>query len=185
MIWGVGGGQVVFVCMVIQNGICFEQIYFVIWLVEIDVVNVGLQMKGVKWFEVIVLGMDYLIIQCIQEKVIMLGKGVGEIVNVGNSYYNFGVVIMVVVVEVVWLGVEVGGLMNGDVLKVGFEKILGYDVEGLMFVVIIIVIDYQGGGVGCVLEWDGEKWVFVFEWYVVYFEIVCKVIEDFVVYYGK
>ena len=185
MIWGAGGGQAVSVRTAIQNGIRPEQIHSVIWLAETDAANVGPQMKGVKRFEATASGMDHPIIQRIQEKVITPGKGAGETANVGNSYYNLGVATMAVAVEAARLGAEAGGPMNGDALKAGFEKISGYDAEGLMPAVTITATDHQGGGAGRVSEWDGEKWVPVSEWHAAYPEIVRKVIEDSAAHYGK
>ncbi|SMO40293.1 ABC transporter substrate-binding protein [Paracoccus laeviglucosivorans] len=185
MIWGAGGGQAVSVRTAIQNGIRPEQIHSVIWLAETDAANVGPQMKGVKRFEATASGMDHPIIQRINEKVIAPGKGSGETANVGNSYYNLGVATMAVAVEAARLGAEGGATINGDALKAGFEKIAGYDAEGLMPAITITGADHQGGGAGRVSEWDGEKWVPVSEWHAAYPDLVRKVIEESASHYGK
>ncbi|VDS07830.1 Receptor family ligand binding region [Paracoccus haematequi] len=177
LIWGAGGGQAVSVRTAIQNGIAPEQIHSVIWLAETDAANVGPQMKGVKRFEATAAGTDHPIIQRIQEKVIDAGKGSGEAANVGNSYYNLGVATMAVAVEAARLGLETGQPLTGETLKAGFEKIAGYDAEGLMPPVTYTAEDHQGGGAGRVSEWDGEKWVPVSEWHAAYPDLIRQVIE--------
>ncbi|TWI35251.1 ABC transporter substrate-binding protein [Paracoccus sulfuroxidans] len=178
MIWGAGGGQAVSVKTAIQNGIKPEQIHSVIWLAETDAANVGPMMKGVKRFEATASGLDHPIIQRIQEKVITPGKGAGDAKNVGTSYYNLGVATMAVSVEAARLGLEGGGPLDGDKLKAGFEKIAGYDAEGLMPAITITAEDHQGGGAGRVSEWDGEKWAPVSDWHAAYPELIRKTIED-------
>jgi branched-chain amino acid transport system substrate-binding protein len=162
----------------IQNGIAPEQIHSVIWLAETDAANVGPQMKGVKRFEATASGTDHPIIQRIQEKVIDAGKGSGEGANVGTSYYNLGVATMAVAVEAARLGLEGGQPLTGETLKAGFEKIAGYDAEGLMPPVTYTAEDHQGGGAGRVSEWDGEKWVPVSEWHAAYPDLIRQVIEE-------
>lgn len=177
MIWGAGGGQAVSVKTAIQNGIRPEQIHSVIWLAETDAANVGPMMKGVKRFEATASGSDHPIIQRIQEKVIAPGKGAGDAKNVGTSYYNLGVATMAVSVEAARLGLEAGGPLDGEKLKAGFEKIAGYNAEGLMPAITITAEDHQGGGAGRVSEWDGEKWVPVSDWKAAYPDLIRQTIE--------
>ena len=111
-------------------------------------------------------------------KVIAAGKGSGDQANVGNSYYNLGVATMAVAVEAARLGMEGGQPLTGETLKAGFEKISGFDAEGLMPAVTYTAEDHQGGGAGRVSEWDGEKWVPVSEWHAAYPELIRQVIEE-------
>lgn len=178
MIWGAGGGQAVSVKTAIQNGIKPEQIHSVIWLSETDAANIGPMMTGVKRFEATAAGLDYPIIQRIQEKVIAPGKGAGDAKNVGSSYYNLGVATMAVSVEAVRLALAEGAPLDGTKLKAGFEKVAGYDAEGLMPAVTITPEDHQGGGAGRVSQWDGSAWVPVSDWHAAYPDLIRKVIED-------
>ena len=185
MIWGAGGGQAVSVRTAIQNGIAPEQIHSVIWLAETDAANVGPQMKGVKRFEATASGTDHPIIQRIQEKVIATGKGAGDQANVGTSYYNLGVATMATAVEAARLAAEGGQPVTGESLKAGFEKIAGYDAEGLMPAVTITAEDHQGGGAGRVSEWDGEKWVPVSDWQAAYPDLIRKTIVESAAHYKE
>ena len=178
LIWGAGGGQAVSVKTAIQNGIKPDQIHSVIWLAETDAANVGPAMKGVKRFEATAAGKDHPIIQRIQEKVIAPGKGSGDAANVGNSYYNLGVATMAIAVEAARNALaEGGGPLTGPKLKAGFEKIAGYDAEGLMPPVTITATDHQGGGAGRVSQWDGTAWVPVSDWHAAYQDVVRAEIE--------
>lgn len=178
MIWGAGGGQAVSVRTAIQNGIAPEQIHSVIWLAETDAANVGPQMKGVKRFEATAAGTDLPIIQRIQAQVIDAGKGSGDQANVGNSYYNLGVATMAIAAEAARMGLEGGQPLTGETLKAGFEKIAGYDAEGLLPAVTYTAEDHQGGGAGRVSEWDGEKWVPAGDWTTAYPDLIRKTIEE-------
>lgn len=184
LIWGAGGGQAVSVRTAIQNGVRPEQILSVIWLAETDAANVGPMMKGVKRFEATASGTDHPIIQRIQDKVITPGKGSGDAANVGTSYYNLGVATMAVSVEAARLGLEAGGPLTGETLKAGFEKIAGYDAEGLMPAITITGADHQGGGAGRVSQWDGAAWVPVSDWHAAYPELVRAKIEESAAKYG-
>lgn len=177
MIWGAGGGQAVSVKTAIQNGIAPEQIHSVIWLAETDAANIGPMMKGVKRFEASAVGTDHPIIARIQEKVVTPGKSAGDAKNVGTSYYNLGVATMAVAVEAARLGMEDGKPLDSEMLKAGFEKIEGYDAEGLMPAITITAEDHQGGGAGRVSEWDGSAWVPVSDWHAAYPELIREVIE--------
>ena len=178
LIWGAGGGQAVSVKTAIQNGIKPDQIHSVIWLAETDAANVGPAMKGVKRFEATAAGKDHPIIQRIQAKVIAPGKGSGDAANVGNSYYNLGVATMAIAVEAARNALaEGGGPLTGPKLKAGFEKIAGYDAEGLMPPVTITATDHQGGGAGRVSQWDGTAWVPVSDWHAAYQDVVRAEIE--------
>jgi branched-chain amino acid transport system substrate-binding protein len=178
LIWGAGGGQAVSVRSAIQNGIRPEQIYSVIWLAETDATNVGPAIKGVKRFEASAAGLDFPIIQRISDKVIAPGKGAGETANVGTSYYNLGVATMAVAVEAARLALEDGGPLTGPALKAGFERIAGYDAEGLLPALTITPEDHQGGGAGRISQWDGSAWVPVSEWAPAYQDVVRAEIES-------
>jgi branched-chain amino acid transport system substrate-binding protein len=180
IIWGAGGGQAVSVREAVRNGIPPENIMSVVWLAETDANTVGADtMVGVKRFEAVAPGMDTPILQRIKEKVVDTGKGAGDAAKVGSSYYNLGVATMAVAVEAARLALAEGdGPLTGERLKDGFQKISGFDAEGLMPPITITAKDHQGGGMGRVSQWNGTAFEPVGEWGNAYPEIVQKEIDE-------
>jgi len=160
IIWGAGGGQAVSVKDAIRNGLKPEQVYSVVWLAEADMESVGTDIaKGVRKYQVAASGTDSEVLQEIMKNVVDAGKGAGDKKNVGRTYYNIGVATMAISAEAARLAMEeYGAPLTGEKLAKGFEKIEDFDAKGLMAPVTITNKDHQGGGLGRVVEWDGEKW---------------------------
>ena len=87
--------------------------------------------------------------------------------------------------EAARMGLEGGQPLTGEGLKAGFEKIAGYDAEGLLPAVTYTAEDHQGGGAGRVSEWDGETWVPVSDWTTAYPELVRRTIEESAAKYAE
>lgn len=178
-IWGAGGGQAVSVREAIRNGIDPESILSVVWLAETDVKNIGADVTvGVKRFEAVASGTEPAVIAQIMDKVVGAGKGAGETANVGSTYYNIGVASMAVAVEAARLALEnEGAPLTGPKLKAGFERISGFDADGLMPAITVTAKDHQGGGAGRVARWNGQAWEAVSDWGAAHQEVVQKEIE--------
>jgi len=176
IIWGAGGGQAVSVKDAIRNGLKPEQVYSVVWLAEADMDSVGTDVaKGVRKFQVAASGTDSEMLQEMMRTVIDAGKGAGDKKNVGRTYYNIGVGSMAIAAEAARLAMEeYGAPLTGEKLAKGFEKIEDFDAKGLMAPVTITNKDHQGGGLGRVVEWDGEKWAPLGdgEWHAAFEDIV-------------
>jgi len=160
IIWGAGGAQAVSVRDGIRNGIAPEKIHSVVWLAEADMESVGTDVaKGVRKFQVAASGTDSDMLKEVVEKVIDTGKGAGDKKNVGRTYYNIGMASMAIAVEAARLALdEHGAPLTGEKLAKGFELIKDFDANGLMAPVTFSAQDHQGGGLGRVVEWDGEQW---------------------------
>ncbi len=181
IIWGAGGAQAVSVRDGIRNGIRPEQIHSVVWLAEADMESVGTDVaKGVRKYQVAASGTDSDMLKEVMDKVIDAGKGSGDKKNVGRTYYNVGMATMAVAVEAARLAIEEHGApLTGENLAKGFEMIKDYDAKGLMAPVTMSAEDHQGGGLGRVVEWDGEQWAPLGdgEWHASFEDVVWDEIE--------
>jgi len=168
LLWGAGGGQPVSLREAIRNGISPARVASCIWLAEADVRTVGTDLaKGVLKFEGAAAGQSPKVIQDILKEVVDQGKGAGPRELVGNSYYNIGVLTTALMVEGVRLGLEItkGAALTGETLNQGLRSVTNFTAEGLGPPTNMSMRDHQGGGMGRVAQWDGNRWVPQTDWF--------------------
>ena len=180
IIWGAGPGQAVSIRGAISNGISPKSIYSVVWLSDTDMKSFsGDTAVGVKRVTLVNPGKDQKVVQRIIEKVIEPGNGSGDRGLVGSTYYNIGVASMAIPVEGARLALaKSGGPLTGEKLKAGLEMIKDFDADGLMPPITLTAKDHQGGGMGRISEWDGEKWAPLSDWSNASQELVWKLIQE-------
>jgi branched-chain amino acid transport system substrate-binding protein len=94
-------------------------------------------------------------------------------------YYNRGVLIAALHVEAIRnaLKAKPDGKITGADVKVGFEKISGFTLGGLVPPLKITPTDHEGGGLVQIWQVKGGKFVKATEWYSAYPEVVAKHIK--------
>lgn len=167
LIWGGGVGQTVSLKEAIRNGISPEKIASVVWLSESDMKVVGMDAaKGVLKYEGAAAGREPKIIQDILKEVVGKGKGAGPQELVGTTYYNIGVLSAALMVEGVRNALQAskGAALTAESLNAGLRSIRNFNAEGLSPPITVTKTDHQGGGMGRVAQWDGQRWVPKSDW---------------------
>src|SRR5690606_39603155 len=180
IIWGAGPGQAVSIRGAISNGISPKSVYSVVWISDTDMKSfAGNRAVGVKRVTLVNPGTDQKLVQRIIEKVVEPGNGSGDRAIVGNTYYNIGVASMAIPVEAARRALAKSGApLTGEKLKAGLEMLQGFDADGLMPPLTLTAEDHQGGGMGRIPEWDGQKWAPLTDWYNAEQDLDGKLVKD-------
>jgi branched-chain amino acid transport system substrate-binding protein len=131
----------------------------------------GIQFAGV--------GSDYPVLKEIAAMYKKQGKPVPKEMS-STVFYNRGVLIAAIHVEAVRNAVKMKGGTNitpHDV-KLGFEKIKGFTLGGLVPPLEINNVDHEGGGWVQVFQAKGGKWVKATEWYRAYPTLLRKMLAQ-------
>jgi branched-chain amino acid transport system substrate-binding protein len=181
IIWGAGVGQTVSLKEVIRNGISPDRVASVIWLSESDMKVVGPDAaKGVLKFEGAAAGREPKVVQDILREVIATNKGAGQQELVGSAYYNIGVLMAALMVEGARRALDLtqGGPLTGEAMNEGLRSIKGFTAEGLAPPITVTKTDHQGGGMGRVVQWDGQRWVPRTDWMAASQDVVMNLIRQ-------
>jgi branched-chain amino acid transport system substrate-binding protein len=166
--WGAAIGQTVALSEAIRNGLQMDRVSSCVWLSESDMDVVGrAAAKGVMKVEPCVGGREPKVIKDIIAEVVSKGKGSGPEAKVGTGYYNYGVQMAAMMVEGVRKAAEKApnGPVTGPWLNEGLRSISNFTAEGLLPPTTITKEDHQGGGMGRIAQWDGDKFVPISDWF--------------------
>jgi len=153
-----------------------------VWLSESDMDVVGrANAKGVMKVEPCVGGRSPKIIKDILSDVVGKGKGAGPENKVGTGYYNYGVQMASLMVEGVRMAVQKApnGPVTGAWLNEGLTSIKDFTAEGMLPPTTVTKADHQGGGMGRIARWDGDKFVPVTDWYTAFQDVVWDEIRKY------
>ncbi len=127
----------------------------------------GIQFAGV--------GGDYPVLKEIADMYKAQGKPVPKEMN-STVFYNRGVLVAAIHVEAVRNAIKAKGNANitPEDVKLGFEKIKGFTLGGLVPPLEINASDHEGGGWIQVFQAKGGKWVKASEWFRAYPEVLKK-----------
>jgi len=181
ILWGAGVGQSVSVREAIRNGISPERIASCVWLAEADMRTVGVDVaRGVLKYEGAAAGTEPKVIQDIIKEVVDKGNGAGPREQVGNSYYNIGVMAAALMVEGVRLALQItkGAPLTGETLNQGLRSVTNFTAEGLGPPTTMTTSDHQGGGMGRVVQWDGARWAPKSDWFAADQDLVWQLIRE-------
>jgi branched-chain amino acid transport system substrate-binding protein len=85
--------------------------------------------------------------------------------HVGSAYYNRGVLTGALIVEAVRQAIVTQGLpLTGDKVRLGFESIKNFSVQGLAPPLTITPQDHEGGGYLRLYQVRGRAWVPLTDW---------------------
>jgi branched-chain amino acid transport system substrate-binding protein len=180
--WGAGVGQTVALTEAFRNGLRMDRVSSSVWLSESDMDVVGrANAKGVMKVEPCVGGRDPKIIKDILSDVVGKGKGAGPENKVGTGYYNYGVQMASLMVEGVRMAVQKApnGPPNGQWLNEGLTSIKDFTAEGMLPPTTVTKADHQGGGMGRIARWDGNKFVPITDWYTAFQDVVWDEIRKY------
>ncbi len=178
--WGAAIGQTVALSEAIRNGLPMDRVSSCVWLAESDMDVVGrAAAKGVMKVEPCVGGREPKVIKDIIAEVVSKGKGSGPEAKVGTGYYNYGVQMAAMMVEGVRKAAEKApnGPVTGPWLNEGLRSITNFTAEGLLPPTTITKEDHQGGGMGRIAQWDGDKFVPISDWFSANQEVVWQEIR--------
>jgi branched-chain amino acid transport system substrate-binding protein len=178
--WGAAIGQTVALSEAIRNGLPMDRVSSSVWLSESDMDVVGrAAAKGAMKVEPCVGGREPKVIKDILAEVVSKGKGSGPEGKVGTGYYNYGVQMAAMMVEGVRKAAEKApnGPVSGPWLNEGLRSISNFTAEGLLPPTTITKEDHQGGGMGRIAQWDGDKFVPVTDWFSANQEVVWQEIR--------
>lgn len=180
--WGAAVGQTVALSEAIRNGLPRDRISSSVWLSEsdMDVVGRGLA-KGVMKIEPCVGGREPKIIKDILAEVVGKGKGAGPETKVGTGYYNYGVQMASLIAEGVRIAAQKApnGPVTGPWLNAGLTSIKNFTAEGLLPPTTVTPDDHQGGGMGRIAQWDGNKFVPITDWFTANQDVVWDEIRKY------
>ena len=127
----------------------------------------GIQFAGV--------GGDYPVLKEIADMYKAQGKPAPREMN-STVFYNRGVLIAAIQVEAIRNAIKAKGSANitPEDVKLGFEKIKGFTLGGLIPPLEINAVDHEGGGWVQVFQAKGGKWVKASEWFRAYPEVLNK-----------
>lgn len=182
MFWGAGVGQTVALTEAVRNGLSMDRVSSSVWLSESDLNVVGAdQAVGVMKVEPCASGRDPKVIQEILAEVVGAGKGAGPEAKVGTAYYNYGVMLTAMMLEGVRRAVEIApeGPVTGPWLNAGLRSITEFSAEGLMPPMTITPEDHQGGGMGRIARWTGERFEPVTDWFSANQDVVWEEIRKY------
>jgi len=104
------------------------------------------------------------------------GKAVPE--YVGSVYYNRGVLIAAILTEGVRLAIQNHGLpVTGDKVRLGYEAIRNFDLQGFLPPMTVTPADHEGGGWVKVYQVKGNEWVPITDWIRGYREEVLGLVD--------
>jgi branched-chain amino acid transport system substrate-binding protein len=84
---------------------------------------------------------------------------------VGGVYYNRGVLNAAILTEGVRLAIQNHGLpVTGEKVKMGYEAIKNFDLQGFLPPMTVTAKDHEGGGFVRVYQVKGTEWVPVTDW---------------------
>src|SRR5436309_615236 len=84
---------------------------------------------------------------------------------VGSVYYSRGVVSGAILTEGVRLAVQNHGLpVTGDKVRLGFEAIKNFDLQGFLPPMTVTAKDHEGGGWVRMYQVKGTEWVAITDW---------------------
>ncbi|OYU47809.1 MAG: ABC transporter substrate-binding protein [Rhizobiales bacterium PAR1] len=180
--WGAAVGQTVALSEAIRNGLPMDRVSSSVWLSESDMDVVGrAAAKGVMKIEPCVGGREPKIIKDILAEVVGKGKGAGPEAKVGTGYYNYGVQMASLIAEGVRMAAQKApnGPVTGPWLNAGLTAIKNFTAEGLLPPTTITPDDHQGGGMGRVAQWDGNKFVPITDWFTANQDVVWDEIRKY------
>lgn len=180
--WGAAVGQTVALSEAIRNGLPMDRVSSSVWLSESDMDVVGrAAAKGVMKIEPCVGGREPKIIKDILAEVVGKGKGAGPEAKVGTGYYNYGVQMASLIAEGVRMAAQKApnGPVTGPWLNAGLTSIKNFTAEGLLPPTTITPDDHQGGGMGRVAQWDGNKFVPITDWFTANQDVVWDEIRKY------
>lgn len=182
MFWGAGVGQSVALTEAVRNGLDMSRVASSVWISESDMDIVGRdQTVGVLKFEPCISGREPKVIQDILKEVIAAGKGAGPEAKVGSTYYNYGVMLAALMLEGVRRAAEIApaGPVTGEWLNAGLNSITAFTAEGLIPPATISPQDHQGGGMGRIARWKGDKFEPATDWFTANQDIVWEEIRKY------
>ena len=180
--WGAAVGQTVALSEAIRNGLPMDRVSSSVWLSESDMDVVGrAAAKGVMKIEPCVGGREPKVIKDILAEVVGKGKGAGPEAKVGTGYYNYGVQMASLIAEGVRMAAQKApnGPVTGPWLNAGLTAIKGFTAEGLLPPTTITPDDHQGGGMGRIAQWDGNKFVPITDWFTANQDVVWDEIRKY------
>lgn len=186
--WGAGVGQTVALTEAIRNGLPMDRLSSSVWVSESDMDVVGrAQAKGVLKVDPCVLGRTPKPIQDILKSVIATGKGAGPENKVGTVYYSYGVMITALICEGLRMAAQLNpnGPVSGPWLNAGLNAIKDYTAEGMIPSTTITPADHQGGGMGRISRWDGDKFVPQTDWFSANQDVVWEEIRKYSAEFAK
>ncbi len=132
--------------------------------------------EGYYGMEYAGVGADYPVLNEIRDMYKKQGKEPPNKEMANSVYYNRGVLWAAVAVEAIRnaLKAKPDGKITGADVKVGFEKIKGFTLGGLIPPLEITPHDHEGGGWVQIFQVKGGKWVKATEWDKAYPDVIAK-----------
>ncbi|OGL04185.1 MAG: hypothetical protein A3I03_07115 [Candidatus Rokubacteria bacterium RIFCSPLOWO2_02_FULL_68_19] len=124
-------------------------------------------------------GQDFPVIREIKEMYKKEGKEPPKEMA-STVYYNRGIVWVALQIEAIRnaLKAKPDGKITGEDVKLGFEKVKGVTLGGIVPPVELTPNDHEGGGWVQVYQAKGGKFVRLTDWYKAYPEVVAKHIKE-------
>jgi branched-chain amino acid transport system substrate-binding protein len=92
---------------------------------------------------------------------------------VGGVYYSRGVLNAAVVVEGIRLAIQNFGLpVTGEKVKMGYERMKNFDLQGFLPPMTVTEADHEGGGWIRLYQVKGKEWVPATDWFRGYREVI-------------
>jgi branched-chain amino acid transport system substrate-binding protein len=92
---------------------------------------------------------------------------------VGGVYYSRGVLNAAVVVEGIRLAIQNFGLpVTGEKVKMGYERMKDFDLQGFLPPMTVTESDHEGGGWIRLYQVKGKEWVPATDWFRGYREVI-------------
>jgi len=178
--WLLAGGHVVASKEMRRNGFPIDRYLSVNWMNEVDISNIGeADAKGVLRGTNVAGGQEVPIIKTMLDTYYANGKGSGPEEKVRDVYYNTGMSMYSAAFEAARIAIKENGWpLTPETMKAGYEKLEGYDANGLMAPLTVTAEDHGGGGKTRVEQWDGEQWVPLTDWSAEYLDVVWEVIKE-------
>ncbi|MCW5611757.1 MAG: ABC transporter substrate-binding protein [Rubrivivax sp.] len=167
VIWGGGVRQKVPLKEAARNGIPMDHVPSSVALSESDMKVAGSEAtKGVLKFQLSASGREPKPSQDILKEGIARTKGAGPAELVGTTYYNMGVYSAALMVEGVRRAIEITkrGPVTAEALNEGLRSITTFNADGPAPPVTMSKSDHQGGDMGRIAQWDGQRWVAKSDW---------------------
>lgn len=193
LLWGWGVMNFVVVIEVGNVNYLCDKMIGVWWLgVEFDVIFVGDKVVGYKVLMLQYFVGKFVVYVDFEKFVISMGKLFAKLDEIGLVFYNCGLINLMLGIEVICIVMVKFGnkLMIGEQVCWGIEyfdfivdciKQLGF--EGMIQLIKVLCVDYEGACVSCVYQWDGKQWKVIFDWYIVDDLILVLMVKDMVVKY--
>ncbi len=178
--WLLAGGHVVASKEMRRNGFPIDRYLSVNWMNEVDISNIGeADAKGVLRGTNVAGGQEVPIIKTMLDTYYANDKGNGPEEKVRDVYYNTGMSMYSAAFEAARIAIKENGWpLTPETMKAGYEKLEGYDANGLMAPLTVTGEDHGGGGKTRVEQWDGEQWVPLTDWSAEYLDVVWEVIKE-------